>query len=406
MGVERGGGAEPSALAPKSPPPEPVPPAVPITEVLPSGAGIVYASPAGLWALDRESGARQLVAAQGVNSPVISADREWIAYWIVTPDQSELWAIRWNGQDAHLLLTEQDLPTEDLSEDYSGRRFQDVGWVPSRDVLAVITVAIPVTSDAKLELTLWNLNVKTGKLHYVLNMGQAQRPVYAPDGTRFALLRQGTGQNPTGSISLYNADGTGARTILGFPADATHHGYEARLSWLPDGSALWAAIPDADLDQVQHFNGITLCQIPIEGTARSVNHIDAFDAFWSPEGTRLAYTQVISESVASRALFLADADGTNAQPYATLRQGGFVNWSPDSAHFLYQNDGQVYLGAPGQPPRRLGNAVSVFDPHWITPKQIIHLLDQGTSWVLVSQTVDGQVVSLVSLPKDITYDIR
>ncbi len=107
----------------------------------------------------------------------------------------------------------------------------------------------------------------------------------------------------------------------------------------------------------------------------------------------------------SRELYLADADGSNPQLYATLRFGMFINWAPDSAHFLYRSDGQVYLGAPGQSPQKLGNAVSVFDPRWVTPAQIVHLHDQGTGWMLVSRTLDGKAFSLAALPRDITYDV-
>ncbi len=82
-------------------------------------------------------------------------------------------------------------------------------------------------------------------------------------------------------------------------------------------------------------------------------------------------------------LFLANGDGTSAQSrYTALKNGAFLGWAPDGAHFLYQDGYQTYLGAPGQTPQRLGTAVSFVNPAWVSDTQFVSLHDTGTEWVL------------------------
>jgi hypothetical protein len=107
----------------------------------------------------------------------------------------------------------------------------------------------------------------------------------------------------------------------------------------------------------------------------------------------------------TRELYLANADGSEPSLYATPRYWAFLGWSPDGKHFLYQDNQQVYLGTPGQPPQALGNFLSLFDPRWIGPEQFLHFLDQDANWVLVSRWLDGRAASLATLPRDVSYDV-
>ena len=403
MGLH-GGAGETAALPPAAPTPEPLPPAAAASAILPAGAGMVYADGQGVWAIDRDAGTRQLAPAPGATLPIISPNREWVAYRVPVQDYWELWAIRWSGQDAHLLLAGRGLPKEDLGKDYSERRIHDVRWTPGKDALAVTTIALPAASNVLPKFELWNLDAGSGALVHVLDLVSADLPIYAPDGARFALLQYGTERNPEGSLSLFNADGTGGQVALKFAAGPNTPRYDSQLSWLPDSSGFWIALPDALTGQAQPA-GVTLYRVPVTGKARTVRHIAAADTHWAPNGSRLVYTRAADGSPESRELYLADADGGNPQLYATLRFGMFINWAPDTAHFLYQGDGQVCLGAAGEAPVKLGNAVSVFDPRWITPAQLLHLHDQDTGWMLVSRTLDGKAFSLAALPRDITYDV-
>jgi hypothetical protein len=376
---------------------EPPPSAAPVASVLPSRAGLVYAEQGSLRVLDPESGQRQALRAPDISSPLISSDRAWIAYRVQESDHVELWAVPWNGQDSRMVLDEGDLSVKELPQGYLARRIHDMVWVPGGHRLAVITLATPGEADLPPEHELWNVDVESGETTYVTNMGQADRPFYAPGGDRFALLRN---EGPDSGLWLFNADGSGARAALNLPAGTHGPVYDWQVLWLPDGAALWAAIPGPATGA-----SIALYRVPVGGQAELVRTIEALDADWSPEGDRLAYTAPVSDSPETRDLYLADADGSNPSLYATPRYWAFLGWSPDGRHFLYQDNQQVYLGAPGEPPQALGNFLSIFDPHWIGAEQFLHFTDQNTSWVLVSRWLDGTTASLATLPRDASYDV-
>ena len=385
---------------------EALPPMASITETLPAEAGIAYAgSPgSGLTLLDRESGMRQIAAAPDATSPLISTDRAWVLYQTSKDGYSELWAMGWDGNNNHLALNERDLSKPAPGKDYGERRLHNVRWVPGRHVIAFDTVAAPLGAGVLPLAEAWTLDVDTGSLQLVTGTDGANEPAFSPDGSRLALLRRGTDQAPAGNLVLTNMNGSGEQTLLSLPDGLSQHSYGSQLSWLPDGSVLWAAIPDATFGSAGHLNGITLYSIQGSEAAQVVKHIDAFETFWSPDGKRLAYTRIPADAADQRELVLADADGSNPQSYARVDGGAFINWSPDSTHFVYRDGSEFYLGAPGQKPQTLGNTANLGSPRWIGSQQLLYLRDEGASWLLVSRTLDGRAVGLATLPKNATFD--
>jgi hypothetical protein len=402
LGRGGGGGEEMGAAGPGEPGSaglmaEPPPSVMPVASVLPAGTGLVYAEQSSLWSLDPQLGQRPLLQASDISSPLISADRAWIAYRIQEPDHAEIWAVPWDGKEPRKVLDERALPARELPSGYRERRIQGMSWVPGQHRLAVTTLAIPDQSDLPPEYELWTVDVESGKIAYLVRMGQADRPFYSPGGERFALLRHG---GPERGLWLYNADGSGTRAALELPSGVNDPAYEWQVRWLPNGSALWVAIPGPATAP-----NLALYRVPVSGQSELVKTIEAQDAYWSPDGSRLAYTTAVSNSLETRDLYLAGADGSDPSLYTTARYWAFLGWSPDSKHFLYQDNQQVYLGAPGQPPQGLGNFLSIFDPRWISAEQFLHFLDQNASWVLVSRWLDGRAASLATLPRDVRYDV-
>jgi anti-sigma factor RsiW len=389
------GAAGPAAAEAEGLTAEPPPLAAPAASVLPPAAGVVYIDQGSLWMLDRQSGQRQVLQASDISSPVISDDRAWIAYRSQQPDHVEFWAVPWDGQQPRLVVDERSLPARSLPQGYRERRVQSMNWIPGQHRLAVVTIATPGEANLPPEYELWNVDVESGEMEYVTRMAQADRPFYAPGGKRFALLNTG---EPGGGLSLFNADGSGARSAPGVPQSASGPVYNWQVSWLADGGGLWVAVPEPSA-------GMALYRVPASGQAEMVRHIDASDAYWSPDGSRLAYTKPVSDSLDTRELYLANADGSDPSLYATPRYWAFLGWSPDGRHFLYQDNQQVYLGSPSQPPQALGNFLSIFDPRWISAEQFLHFLDQNASWVLVSRRLDGRAASLATLPRDADYDV-
>jgi anti-sigma factor RsiW len=423
FGRGAGGGAAAAAMPAPAQPPEPTPALVQPGSVLPATAGFAYTDEKGLWTVDGKAGVRQLLAEAGLSLPIISPDRSRVAYRIQLGDHSELWTVGWDGADAALLLNESELPATDLPAGYSERRLSDVRWLPARNVLAVTTMALPSLADLAPIMELWQLNVETGALQRVVAMGRAVRPFYSPDGKQFALLQYGTESDPTGDLTLVNADGTESRVALRFPAGPAMASSDSQIAWSPDGASLWLYVNDLSTSSGTvnasaagaPSNGATLYRVPTSGAdAQSAGRIDGIQAFWSPDGSRLAYTRAGADGALD--LFLASAEGANPQLYASLGTGGFTSWSPDGAHFIYTDTigpdgaGQTYVGAPGQAAQPLGKSTTLFDPRWISPRQLLALHDTGTNWLLVERTlndaaVDSSAVGIQPLPRDVTYDV-
>lgn len=396
-----------AALPAQSLTPEPLPPMAAVADVWPDTARLVYADAQALWALDRAEGLRQIAVGQALSSPLISPDGDYVVYSAIQEGRVTLWGLPWRGGKPRLLLDEAQLPKDGLAPQYRERRVQDVSWVPGQRTLALVLMVVPApaTVEAMPKTELWALEVETGTLRQVADMGRAYRPYYAPDGKQFALLAYGTEADPQGRLTLFDADGSNPRVALTFPASPATLSYETQLAWLPDSSALWLAIPAADPLVSGSSEGTKLYLVLASGQAQEIAFLDAQQVAWSPDGALLAYLRITDDETGAGELRLAEADGSNDQPYAAVRAPAFLGWSPDGTYFLYQDSDQIYLGAAGRAPVLLGNAVSLFDPRWVSAREFVSLHDAGDRWLLTLRTVEGKVYGLMPLPREALLDV-
>ncbi|MCX7706960.1 MAG: hypothetical protein N2204_03015, partial [Anaerolineae bacterium] len=208
-----------------------------------------------------------------------------------------------------------------------------------------------------------------------------------------------------GRLTVFDADGRNPRMALTFPASPAKLSYETQLAWLPDSSALWAAIPAADPLVPGSSEGTTVYLVLASGQAQEVAFLDAQQVAWSPDGALLAYLRITDDETGAGELRLAEADGSNDALYAAAQNAVFLGWSPDGTYFLYQDAYQVYLGAPGKMPVLLGSAMSLFDPRWVSAREFITLHDAGDGWLLVLRNVDGKAYGLTPLPREAMLDV-
>jgi len=404
MGRGGGGGPdEPVGIAPELLTPEPAPPSA----VVPPGIKFAYADLNALWAVDSDGGARQLVQGRGINTPQLSPDQSWIVYRTFDDAGMKIWAVRWIGGEPKLLLDDAALPTDRLPKGYSRRAIHDTRWAPQGNVLSVTLSLVPDPEQPELpvKIELWRIDVETGKLSFVNELGRAYRPYDSPDGTQYLTIQYGTEANPEGSVSLLDTASGEGRTVFTFPASPGKNSYESQVSWTPDSKAVWVAIPDPDYGLPTPPNGTTLYKVTKTGRVGVAGKVDAFQVYWSPGGGQLAYTRFISESLTMNELYLADEDGTNAQRYATMAQGEFISWSPQGDRFIYQDNFQIFVGEPGQAPRRLTNGVSMVGPRWVSDTELMAFHDTGQGWLLTLRSIDGDAATLLSLPREATWDV-
>jgi hypothetical protein len=256
---------------------------------------------------------------------------------------------------------------------------------------------------------LWNVDVSAGtgagRLRKVLDVPVNSALAYSPDGKWIALLQRGSSDQPKGRLYLVRADGSARRMALELPANPNGAGYDAQLAWLPDSRSLWVGVANPDDGGAGQVKSVSLYQVPLNGSPVAAGQVGAPNAYWSPDGKQLAYTRPVSGTLDSTQLVLANADGSNATVYTPLHVGMFAGWAPDGGHFLYQSDSQTFLGAPGQAPQVLEGLQDPMSARWVSPEQLIYVLGQGNSAVLVSYSVGGSNASVATLPPGITMDV-
>jgi hypothetical protein len=301
-----------------------------------------------------------------------------------------------SGGEARLLLAERDLNTG-LPQGYRERRIQDVQWWPGKQVLLLTTQLSPVAQDAAPQLEMWTIDIASGARKLLASGEPRQRPIVAPNGAQIAFLRRAPEKADEGSLRIVGADGGGERVVLRFPVRPDARSFDGQIAWLPDSNGLWAAIPDAGQP-----NALNLYRVPLNGEAQPAGRVEGQEAFWSPNGARLAYTRLTGEASGLKEVYLAAADGANPQLYATIPNGRFIGWSPDSARFLYEDGGQLFVGAPGGKPQRLAAGAS--EPRWLGPGQIVYQAGRGDTRQLIIQAVDGKAIPLQTLPAGATVD--
>jgi Tol biopolymer transport system component len=181
---------------------------------------------------------------------------------------------------------------------------------------------------------LYAVDAEGGAPKLLLGSGQGglRHPAVSPDGTQIAYVHgRGDSEN---SVWLMDVDGDNAHKILANPTtDAAGHAYG--LAWSPAGDRIALGIEGAiytfatdGSDFRQVAGGSRLCDSV--GTCAVNLPKSAESPYWSPDGSRIAYTTgcVEGTGMTNRAgchLAIADADGSNVNAYGFPTSGP---WHP------------------------------------------------------------------------------
>jgi Tol biopolymer transport system component len=160
------------------------------------------------------------------------------------------------------------------------------------------------------------------------------RPAWSPDGTRIAFQ---SSQDNAYKVYTVAVDGSDRRPVTQGPSDDRHP------AWSPDGNVL-AVDTGTELQRE-----ITLIDLT-SGARSQITHLDAFANFasWSPDGTRLSF-YVYQKGTLD--VWTVNRDGTNPVPMTrnlaseTRTQCTFAchapSWSPDGTRLAYSDGDQT-----------------------------------------------------------------
>jgi TolB protein len=174
---------------------------------------------------------------------------------------------------------------------------------------------------------------------------------WSPDGSK--ILFADVAANGTSDVWVMNADGTGLKQLTSCTG-VCNGAQEAK--WSPDGSKILYDVadnpirPDGNATSVDlwimHADGSHPVQITHTPLPTSI--ADNAPA-WSPDGKQIIFARnhLVGQSYDDQALFLINPDGTGLKqvtPWGHLEAGN-AQWSPDGTRILFQSFGSFPEGS-------------------------------------------------------------
>jgi dipeptidyl aminopeptidase/acylaminoacyl peptidase len=174
----------------------------------------------------------------------------------------------------------------------------------------------------------------SGRRQLTFGPNSDYRPTWSPDGTLIAYLSYD--RHRSQALMVVSADGQRQVTI----ADRLAPLDSDQITWAPDSRHL--AFAAAAADQPLSLSHIYVADADQSGaTEIGGPGLAGFDPAWSPDGKQIAFKNVNPID----ALWLMNADGSNAHPLTMTPGSGYAfwnaQWSPDGTHvaFLAGDDG-------------------------------------------------------------------
>ncbi|MFZ4661637.1 MAG: TolB family protein [Caldilineaceae bacterium] len=338
---------------------------------------IAYTAEGTLW-LWQAGASRKLTTVDGDSPIAISTGRQWIAF----RRAGGLWAITADGEEERLLISGDaiaELPT--AQPDYP-RRLHHFAWLPyAHRLIWTTSLHTPDLVDPKsvvgpnyflgLNHDLYSVDVDTAQITQLAAPDRGGLFYPSPDGAWIVTVAPDR-------INLLRTDGSGERRLLDLPAILTYSEspFYAKPLWADDSHSLMVAVPPKDALALAP-EPTTIWQLWTNGRAPTqLAHFVTGSATVSiaPDLTRIAYAGRVNAQD-PLTFHVANIDGADNRIFHTDNGGGFTEWLPDSAHFVYQadNGGATYLGhIDGRPPMPLGSYV-MSSHRWVDAKQFLFI---------------------------------
>ena len=174
---------------------------------------------------------------------------------------------------------------------------------------------------------------------------------WSPDGSK--ILFADVAANGTGDVWVMNADGTGLKQLTSCTG-MCNGAQEAK--WSPDGSKILYDVADNPICPDGNATSVDLWIMNADGshpvqithTPLPTSIADNAPA-WSPDGKQIIFARnhLVGQSYDDQALFLINPDGTGLKQLTSWGhlEAGNAKWSPDGTRILFQSFGSFPEGS-------------------------------------------------------------
>jgi hypothetical protein len=260
----------------------------------PVAGRIVYADEDGIWGVDPATPADPAASVQLTSEEVIPLG------W--SRDGTRLLIMRQSREGGQLFVLHADGSETQVTE-------------PPMDVsLGVTSRGAAISPDGSRVVftdgsALYAVHADGGPAEMLVHarFGFLEDPTFSPDGTRIAF-NDGNGDN-NHHVWVMNADGSDAQEIVS--RDCACHVYG--LAWSPAGDRIALGIEG------------TIYTFAPDGSEFTRVIIGGNMPYWSPDGSKIAYTVTCLEDANGCDLAIADADGSNVREFDAGASGP---WHP------------------------------------------------------------------------------
>jgi|GEM_PF-6891884 hypothetical protein len=346
---------------------------------VPQGTAVLFRDGRGLWVIEGDAEPRELLSGS-VTDWRVAPDGSMVAALLSAAGGPRLDVLDMSSGEVMSSVSSGQLPEGKDPTESGSREIVAVEWRPDNEMLYVGTGYRGDTHAAVVDEVL-AMDPQTAELSQLVPRGMGGIPLPAPDGSLVALTRLGPPGEPT-AIAVATSDGQDLRELFEYPPIRSDSGVpDVRTPvWSGDGSALLLVLPGADADGQPWADSdhSEVVHIPVDGsevqrvTIPLSGHASGRGIWWapgavamaytreSPEGTRAAPASPDPETAAPgagaerRDLVIAAWDGSDEVVYATGDALRFLDWASDAEHFLYENNGALYVGRRGESPVTFG----------------------------------------------------
>jgi len=379
-------------------------PTVELPTVEPSAEPVVYPVKVSFVSPDRDlyvwdesmPTAQKRVDTGDVSGSAISPDGTLVVY-TRTSDFSNysLEVINFDGSGQRVLMDAAAFaalprPPSSLSSSPS-----QMAFIPNSHTLAFNTRVQYEGPGLAYNPVLYRIDVDAGTISNILNVGEAWKFTYSPDGSKIAISL------PTG-VASYNADGSLIDdNILTYPFvnTASEYAWVSSPHWSADSTQMMVAVPPQD-PWTEPVGDGSLWRVAADGMSGEqtlstpmVYYPSGFANF-SPDLSKVIFfTRLGVPSDNMYTLHTANIDGSSNVSYSTGLFDQPVTWSPDNVHFFYTiREGPAtgsFVGAVGSFPVNVPDITNASDSKWIDANRYLVSTSGGGAGSLLLGTVGG-----------------